>query len=858
MSTAHAQAPAPAAVESIIQGKEAEIRTARKEGITLLEAFLRDSANSPETAEALFKLAELTWEEAQVEYLARMDRHQALVAACKKDRSRCPELSARPPRLDLSRSQATYQRLIKEHPGFRKLDTVLYLYAFSLRDQGKSGEAVEVFERLLRDYPRSRFRADAWMAVAEHRFYEQRNFAAAQSAYERVLKYPDSPLSALALFQTAFCAWKRGNTDEAAQRWKAVLDQAQKKVGSADQQKRAAELSDQALDYLVELFTEDDSKTAEDAHAFLAQIGGEVYSRKVMRRFADTVFDQARYERAAEAYTFVINLAPTHAEAPTLQVRVIESLQALGRGDRALVEMRKLATDYGPQSAWAKANADRTQLMAETRSAAEGFIRQQAKLKHARAQRNEKESRHVDKALYAEAADTYRFYLEQFPNAAEATNLRYLRADILAFKLGDSREAGLEYLAVGKSKPVGPNHKDALLAAMNAFEKLRAPAVAGERGKRPVSDDDRRFAEAADLYATLFPKDQQMVTVIYKNGQFFLDHGDYDEAVKRFGLIIEQHPDSPVASAAGERLLECLAEAKDYGNIETWSRRLKKTRAFAGKRDQERLDNLIAGALSKQGEALVAKGDHAAAAAAFRRLAREYPQHPRAAEAWNNAGVAAEKAGQLGEAVAAYKTLGDRFPKSPLAPAGLWTAARLEESIGAYARAAALYEQLARRHPTASDAPAALRQAGLLRQSLGQGDKAVALYADYERQYKGRPESQADVQKVAFQKAALLLERKEWKAAAAAFGEYARTYERDGTAVEALVRKADAHTRAGDEAAAKDALARALTLARGRHRNDETVAAFAAEARFRQGEQVYREFDKVKLTGKPRQLRRAL
>ena len=117
-----------------------------------------------------------------------MGRYQDLVATCKRDRSRCPELPRKPPTLDLSRSQDTYLRLIRGYPRFRKLDTVLYLYAFSLRDQGRVAEAIAGFERLLAEYPRSRFRADAWMALAEHRFYERQDFGAAARAYERVLE----------------------------------------------------------------------------------------------------------------------------------------------------------------------------------------------------------------------------------------------------------------------------------------------------------------------------------------------------------------------------------------------------------------------------------------------------------------------------------------------------------------------------------------------------------------------------------------------------------------------------------------------------------------------------------------------
>ena len=41
---------------------------------------------------------------------------------------------------------------------------------------------------------------------------------------------------------------------------------------------------------------------------------------------------------------------------------------------------------------------------------------------------------------------------------------------------------------------------------------------------------------------------------------------------------------------------------------------------------------MIAGAMAKTGEAQAQKGEHAAAADTFARLAREFPGHPRAAE----------------------------------------------------------------------------------------------------------------------------------------------------------------------------------------------------------------------------------
>ena len=50
------------------------------------------------------------------------------------------------------------------------------------------------------------------------------------------------------------------------------------------------------------------------------------------------------------------------------------------------------------------------------------------------------------------------------------------------------------------------------------------------------------MGEAIDLYATLFPNDPEIANILFKNGQLFYDYGEYDEAVKRFGLIVEKYP----------------------------------------------------------------------------------------------------------------------------------------------------------------------------------------------------------------------------------------------------------------------------------------------------------------------------
>jgi TolA-binding protein len=837
--------------------KEAEVTAARREAIGLIESYLRDSPHSREQAEALYKLAELYWEEAKAVYLEKMAHYQGAVTACHNDRAECPKVPRKTPSVDLGQAQAVYLRLINQYPKFRKIDTVIYLYAFSLRDQGKTGESIKYFQAILDKYPRSRYIADAWMAIAEYRFYEQQNYKSSLEAYEKVLQHPKSQLYDLALFKTAWCYWKLGDTTKSAMRFKDVLDLAKKKAGrSEEEQKRAAELQGQALDYLVELFTEDDTKSAHDAFEFLAQIGGKQYSRKVLKQLADTVFDQTRYERAVEAYKLLIELDPNSAEAPDYHGKIVESYQLLGDVTTAVAEMRKLANNYGGRSPWAAANKDRPKALEHARTLAEGLIRTLAKTMHAEAQQNEKTTKVIDKVRYARAAEAYEFYLANFPDAADATELRYLRADILYFKLGKYEDAGREYLGVGKSQPVGKYHKDALLQAMGAFEKVRKP------GKREITESDRLFGEAADLYAVLFPKDKEIVTVIYKNGQFFFDYGDYDEAVKRFGLIVERYPDDPNAGAAGDRILQALNKAKNYENIEAWARRLKKTKAFSSKEEQDRLDKLIVGSVMKSGEKYAAEGKYDKAASFYMRVPREYPGNGLAPKALNNAGAVLEKAKKPEEACAAYKELADKYPSASEAPDALFTAARIQENVAYYDKAAVFYEQLATKYPQNPHAADALRSAGVLRQSLGQHDRAIKHYGEYARRYKDR----SDAKTVAFQAAVVREDQKDWRGAAASFGAYAKTYPGDARSVEAHAREADAQLKAGNENGAKDAAQKALSAfgGGGKHggkkpaESAEDANYWAAQARYIQGELVYRDYEKIKIAGKPRQLAKVL
>ncbi len=845
-------------VEALIQQKEALVAIKRREGIRLLEQYLREHGPTPETAEVMFQLAELKWEEAKSQFLAQMAAFNAAVEKCAEAKK--PGCHTPPqPGLDLVSSQGLYERLLKEYPQFRKTDAVLYLYGFSLRSEGKVDEALVQFKRILNEHPTSRFRPDAWMAVAEARFYNDSDYKGALAGYDEVLKFPDSPLYDLALFKTAWCYWKLGDSDRAARRFKEVLDLGSgvngKSLARAHQlteagRKRLEELKGEALEYLVQVFTEDERKGPKDAFDFLASIGGAIYSRKVIAKLADTFYTQARYDRAIESERFLIHLDPNEEGNPDRQKRIVEALREMDENKQAIVELRKLAETYGPGGDWAKAQQN-PQTVEHAHKLAADMLREVAKALHADAQHNEQQQKgHIDVERYARAADAYSYYLDHFPKDTDATEVHYLLGDIYFFKLKKFEEAGDQYLDVGKSKPVGKLHREALLQAIASYEKLRRDHSASG-GKKELLPTDKRMGEAIDLYATLFPQDPEIANVLYKNGQLFYDYGEYDEAVKRFGLIVEKYPKKELAAAAGDKILESLNKAHDYENVESWARRLLKVPAFQSAADQQRLSKLVIDAGMKAGEEKADK-DPVGAAEIYVSLANEFPTTPRATAALTNAATLYVKAGKPEEAVKLDATLVDKYPQASETPNAAWSAGKLYEQAALWDQAAGFYQTLADRYPKDTHAADALFNAALLREHLGQTQPAIAAYTAYSQRYKTRD----DVRQVAFRIGVVYADAGQHEAAAKAFADYALKYPGTAQTIEAFSRQGAELMAAGQEKRAAGPLKEAVALfKRG---NDKAAAGPAAHARYLEGEVVFRDFERVKLASDPKKLKRTL
>jgi tetratricopeptide (TPR) repeat protein len=672
-------------LQQLLEERERWVAERRAEAVRLLEEFVRvEPERAAEMPDALLRLAELLWETARVEYLQTFAAWQEV-----------PEANRGPtPTPNYRRPLELYDRILTQHRAFDRYDLVLYMKAYALVERGDNVGAMGLYRRILDEFPRSRFVPDAYFAHAEEQFVAVQ-YAAALEQYEHVLQHRESELYDISLFKSAWCLWRMGRTDDAALRFRQVLDLGRGRGDlSAAQRNRLRELQNEALDYLIQVFIEDESNTARDVFAFLEEIGGERYGRRVLVRLSDTYMGQSRYERAVEAFELLLEMDPGAREAPKWQRQIASSFAAVDDREGTIAAMRTLAETYGVDSDWARQQGDPERVQRES-DRAERMIRRHAMRVHEIGQRERQQPK------FEEAAELYGMYLEHFGETEHGYEVQFYRGEILFHRLQRYPEAGDSYLAAARRNPEGEFTRDALYNAIGAFERVREEQVEGcSGGTRPApaptptptpaaeddnededegeaaeavpSDDpcsgetsnDRKFGEAIELYVQLFPEDPDLPEILFRQGRLYYDRQIYDPAVRLFGQLLERFPESEYANPAGELILDSFNRAQDYGNIETWARRLKDAPAFSSSESQRRLDTLILQAMFKVGEQLAERGQHAEAATAYLRAAEEFPEDERSRQAVYNAGLERQRAGDLGGAAEAYDLLIDRYPGS--------------------------------------------------------------------------------------------------------------------------------------------------------------------------------------------------
>jgi tetratricopeptide (TPR) repeat protein len=834
----------------------AQIKGLRVEAIDLLSKFVNESPReAAEMPEAMMRLGELKWE---LERESFVDRFKAWEGRPVDQRGAAPDPNFVP-------SRELFGRVLRDYPWFAEYDLALYVDGFLASEQGKTEEALTRFERILKEYPASRFTPDAHMFKAETLLTFKYDYPAALVEYDAVLKFPDTELYGLALFKSAWCLWRLGNTEESAKRFVDVFKVTDKshKAAGAQERKQLDELQGEALKYLVEVLTEDEKNTAADVYTFLTKVGGDQFAGKVVKALAETFYDQSHYERGIEAYELLLKLDPTSPGAGDWVLQIAAGYFTIEDYGHLKATYERALAGYTTGGPWSRTQADQTNVAATSKRIQES-LKEHAVAMHGKAQHDK-----TSRAEYEAAASLYEVYLSRFGKEPDAFQTEYYLAEINFYHLDKMNVAAKHYVAAARempeeqaaSEPFKSERRDALNNAVAALQSVRLRELEARKNKPGLqeTETDKTLAETLDLYAKLYPTAPELPEFLFRQGKLYYDYKVYDPAVKIFGTLVEKFPGTNFAGMAGDLLLDSLNKANDYNNIEFWARRLKTARLWESASQQARLDTLIVQSVFKQGEQKGIANDHLGAAAAYLRAAKEFPRDARAAQACVNAELEAQKAGDIATLKeAAQLATGKDYRDRPESPMGAWTAAATLQSMGLFGEAAEFDEAIAglndREHPhyqKYDHTKDAAYNAVVLRVATGDHDKAISDGNKYLHDFPNA----AEADEVVFQMGKAHQNAGRSKEAGELYRRYLPRSKNLDHRVEGYVLLALAEMKVGNDKAADAALRDAVAI--GKHQGKQLGAEgkyAAAHARYMEGERVLTRFDKIQIQGDVKQL----
>lgn len=675
------------------------------QAIEAYKQFLDSAPQSPQSAEALRRLADL-----------EMDRAEKANAEA--------NASGEP---DYRPAIARYQQHLAAHPQAGNRDLVLYQLARAQEQAGQLEAALQTLTQLVQAHPDTSYADEAQFRRGELLF-TARQYPQAEMAYAAVLE-PDriNPYRDRALYMQGWARFKQGRLDDALQAFFGVLDI---KLGHhpGDDNLSALEGLGRAERELLEdtfrviSLSLANMEGAERIDAYIhAPVSAQTphdarqgYAFHVYEQLGEFYLKQDRPKDAADAFNLFATRSPLDAQAPRLHSRVIDIYERAGFATLALDAKKQFVAHYGRQSDFRTASPEawrKAQPLVQT------HLTELARHHHAQAQRSK---RSVD---YQEAAHWYRELLASFPDDAQAAHHRFLLAELL---YEDKRfaEAIQEYEQTAYGYPPHPQSADAGYAALLAHAQLQKKADA------PALPALQREAVASALrFAKAFPADTRTGPVLSDAAEKLYALNDAGQAAQVAQQVLDLNP--PAADnqrrVAWTVLAHAAFERQAFDKAEhAYAQVLLLTPAQApGRKD---LIERQAAAVYKQGEQARSAGQLSNAVAHFSRVASIAPQSAVRASAQFDAAAAQIAMKDWASAAALLEDFRQRFPQHALQGEIAPKLALAYTEQGQWGKAAGEFERVAGSHADAAVARDALWQAAEMHEKAGARAAATRAY----------------------------------------------------------------------------------------------------------------------------------
>lgn len=877
------------AFDDLVKAMRAKGRERHQALIAELESYVLKYADTQASGDLYLRLAELYFNEANLQYIAAMEAYDAAVEEFYAGKR--PDLPAMPAP-DYKRAIELYREFISNYPTHRYLSEALYLYAFTLAESGNEPEAVEVYEELLRRNPEGPLAPEVAFRIGEFYFLVG-ELDLAGRAYRHALRLKDETFYDKALYKLAWTYYRQADYDRALLGFVEMADY------SARSRQAPTDMREESLQYIGIIFSERGGLEA--LKRFFTEIGGRPYEDEVVAKLGDIYYETADYANAKDVYEELFARRPLDRNMPAIMDKITNCYTQLRQLGAVVEQKRRYAQAFGPGSAWyAKWQPEAPLYVQEVSETAENAAYTYAQFYHSQAQEATDAARRARD--YAKAYEAYEAFEKQFPYSTKIGESVFNRAEI-RYAQEQWKEAGELYARVPEivHNPTTELFTDAtwnmILSYRKALEvyeqspegRRRIEAEEADRRSREKSAEEAQAAAAAAAAATqaaaatasaatpqstakskaaqdaqsktlpteaiemikanlyyvkLFPLGERSPLIYYTTGDIFFRYGLYDRARAQYKSFVERFPDNEFLLDAIKQITRTYILEEKFGDLVTWGYAVFESPLANREAVRDYFTTILSGAMFKEAQQLEAKGRLNDAAEVYLRMIDRFPDSEFVDEALINAGVAYQKQGNWDRSTEVFLRFYAQYPEHEFAPQALFQTAWNAERVLDFSAAVSRYIELLDVYPKSKDTKDALFNAATILAKLGDGIRAAKLYLLYIARFPGEDDEADNL----FFAAKAYYDAQDYVTAKQVFERYVRHPDRTEREVEAIYYLAQIAKAEGDDARYFK-LQEQIIQAHTAYGEKGTVVdpVYAAEAAFRLAERVDARYRAIRL-----------
>ena len=612
----------------------------------------------------------------------------------------------RKPKIDLKASKDYYRRAEKLYKWFisdfkndPKMDQALFFLGYINFELGKKGEGEHFYSLLTKKYPRSNYVSETHFALGEY-YFDRDDWKSALTEYNRVIKYKNSRLFSFAYYKRAWCLYRIGIAGKAIKSLEKVIIRArQAKRDGVKASDGRIRLATEALRDIVLFYSE--SGDYRKAQKYFRVLAGSKPSEKMSENLAYLYSAKGKLQEASYVFKSLISKDPTGPESYEYQKQIVLNYSNAGNRKFFKTELIRWIKDYGPDSAWYRANQTNQELIAKSSSTREKVLRVDALKWHQVYQNTRSES------AVAEALAGYELYFDYFEKSPSAHEMFFYAGELM-FELKSYKKSSLYYQKSVETAAVGSGKflKKASLNRLVSMERSLPDTKNMEakvKGTQAVTMPEivREFVLAGQDHINRFPNDESSVEVRFRVARILYLYNLLDKAELYFKQVVQMAPKSKYAEYSANLLLDIYNLREDYAGMARVGNEILAVKGFQNAQLTNDIQDIVEKAAFNEAQSFEKKGDYEKAAESFAKFAKKYSGSSLATSALYNSGVNYERSGNILAAIPIYSRViqrpgkddGDLVKKARLLQANLY------EKTGNLEKAAELYVGYANSYP---------------------------------------------------------------------------------------------------------------------------------------------------------------